>query len=207
MIVKAGAVAYILDCAPVRVTYREYGNCSQEIPVWANGKPRFADPLTFVLRDFPTPVICNNMMPVMWKFANRWFCSHPKPIPTCKPPQSWSIKSDDMQLSRMNFTHGMSGGLISKKARKAYNNLLAVQNGREAVVTSLTYKRIYGAALGHMNSYLDIDGVIHNMTTAAGEQMGKFEQVVNATIDEQIGKARNTVKGWLSDNTGAKSWS
>ena len=88
----AGAIAYVTQCAPVEVTLAPYPNCTMEVPVFLNGPTQFADPYTYVLHEYGTKVVCNDIMTISWKINGVWMCALPivhqcmsPHLPECDP--------------------------------------------------------------------------------------------------------------------------
>lgn len=50
----AGAATYIIKCGCLNATCADYRNCTQEVPVAVDGRIKFADPFTWIIKDYPT---------------------------------------------------------------------------------------------------------------------------------------------------------
>lgn len=72
-VLEGGAVAYLLKCTRKEATLAVYPNCTKEIPIRLIGEnvTKFADPLTFNIKDFPSIIHCNPVMPMRFKIGTR----------------------------------------------------------------------------------------------------------------------------------------
>lgn len=129
---KAGAVVYVSKCAPVEATVASYPNCTTEIPVLVNKTKRFADPFTWILKDFPQVLPCSDIMPVRWQVNNRWLCSTPTVV-ECKKPGKLHI--NDGLFTSADITVGLDGSLYSQEQQEQHRMFIRSANGREAVLS------------------------------------------------------------------------
>lgn len=90
--VKVGSsVAYVTQCEPVLVELDDAVNCTLEVPVKRRGigdnsTTEWMDPLTKVLYQYPTEVVCSSLMPVRWDLEGTWYCSQPGLV-VCAAPE------------------------------------------------------------------------------------------------------------------------
>jgi hypothetical protein len=71
---KAGATVYITPCKLVSVTPRAVPNCTAEIPASYNGSEVFIDPISYVIRNYGTPMRCTDIAPPQFQIGGRWYC-------------------------------------------------------------------------------------------------------------------------------------
>lgn len=145
---KAGAVAYIAKCQAKVVYVAEFGNCTEELPVsmFKNGSQlMFRDPLTEILRKFPTIIPCSPMMPPKHLIHGKWYCATPQ-LRLCEAPIT--LNATVTQFSPLyELGKGLNTGIytqgqreqhrlfrISNEARKAFisvGGMNLVKNGRK----------------------------------------------------------------------------
>lgn len=131
-VVTAGAVAYIGKCVRKEATFQEYANCTEEIPVLVDNRTGFADPLTRVLRDFPTVIPCDDVLPVRWRLRDQWYCATPK-IHACEAPTQL-VPVQGVPAGR-DISRGLEGGLYSRSQLEAHRKYLVAQGSRRAVLS------------------------------------------------------------------------
>lgn len=161
----AGVVAYVTKCVPIEVVKNDYPNCTMEIPVNvhdAKGPLKFADPLTFVLKDYPSVIPCSTIMPVRWKLNGEWVTATPRTVPG-KAPLKLNVT---MGIHRLNFdiTKGLDGGIYSPEQLKLHKDFQRAQTSREAVMAKVSVNMVNGGINGHLGiplSYEDLDRVSH----------------------------------------------
>lgn len=139
---RAGAVVYINKCTPVEATLADHANCTTEVPVLVNGTKRFADPLSWVLRDYPQELPCSNIMPVRWKLGDIWYCATPAAF-KCEAPEQ-------LQVSEPLFTMpdigaGLEGGIYTDTQRQQHQQFIRSSSGREAVVSKIATAAVRNA--------------------------------------------------------------
>ena len=135
-IYKVGVNAYVAKCTPIDANRAEYPNCTHEIPVLVKGKVRFADPFTFVLKSFPTLVICSAIMPVRWKIGGEWYCASPEARP-CRAPAQLNVTTG-FQRASSDITAGLEGGIYTKEQLREHRLFQLNHGSREAVISKLT---------------------------------------------------------------------
>ena len=162
-VTRAGGVAYVTVCAPVRATLRTYGNCTQEIPVMVGNKTLFADPLLLTLKHFPTIVPCDHLIPIRWRINDEWFEAKPS-VTKSLPPEQLNPESDEGNTgSLQDFTRGLGSGAFSDRQRAEHREFMELYGSRSAVVAEVTRNAIFRAATtgrSRLNSYysdLDFD--------------------------------------------------
>jgi len=136
-IYKMGVTAYVAKCPPVEANRAEFPNCTQEIPVLVKGKLRFADPLTFVLKPFPTLVVCSAVMPIRWKIGGEWYCASPEVRP-CRAPAQLNVTSGVQRQYASDMTAGLDGGIYTKEQLQEHRIFQLNHGSRDAVLSKLT---------------------------------------------------------------------
>lgn len=165
-VVVAGATAYVLQCAPLDAGPRTYPNCTQEIPVTvlAWNASRFADPLTMILKDFPTVIPCDDKLPVRWKVDGSWMCATPRTTDCNAPLQ---LTPEEPVWQPLDPTKGLGGGLYTQEQLKAHEQFLMTQESRRAVVGKITLDAVGGGgpgrALGPPLSTADLEVLTHTI--------------------------------------------
>jgi|GEM_PF-5098908 len=132
----AGVVAYVAKCLPVQALRADYANCTHEIPILLDGQRKFADPLTFVIKPFPTIIACSDLMPVRWKLGGEWHCASPHARP-CKAPTQLNVTVGLRQTS-FDFIAGLDGGIYTKEQLHEHRLFQLSQTSREAVLSKIT---------------------------------------------------------------------
>lgn len=164
-VITAGAVAYVADCARKEATLREYHNCTEEIPVAVEGENAFADPLTMILRTYPTVIPCDDVLPVRWRIKDQWYCATPRVHPCGAPMQL--IPASNPPLAR-DPARGLEGGLYSPKQMEAHQRFLVAHESRKAVLNKAAVdatSRLLGdtTGLGPPLSQEDIARLTHSV--------------------------------------------
>jgi len=135
---KNGVNAYVAKCPPVEANRAEYPNCTHEIPVLVKDRLRFADPLTFVLKSFPTVVVCSAIMPTRWKIGGEWYCASPEARP-CRAPSQLNVT---MSARRHDYDYdmaaGLEGGIYTKEQLQEHRLFQLNHGSREAVLSKIT---------------------------------------------------------------------
>ena len=143
----AGAAAYVIKCAATTATRAEYSNCTQEVPVMVDGKVRFADPLTWILQDFPTVVPCSPVMPVRWNILGKWYCATPE-IRACIAPTRFS--SNLNQTAEGDFARGLGRGIFTESQMAQHLEFWRSTTSRKAVVAKASNAASAGGHGGHL---------------------------------------------------------
>ena len=141
-VINAGAAAYVLRCVPVEAVPASFGNCTREIPVHVNGTVRFADPFTWVLRDFPAVVPCSKVMPVHWKIRGRWYCAVPDAI-LCERPMQ--LNASVRFPAFADFTAGVGQSAFTSSQMEAHAAFQRAFMAREAVIQQITNNAVEGS--------------------------------------------------------------
>ncbi len=172
IIPAGGAVAYILRCVPVEVVSVDFANCTAEIPVSIlpqGDQPKkdrqerheedeevqaalktvlFMDPMTLILKRFPSVVPCSKAMPVMWKVVDQWYCSGAQGSYECVTPEQLPVE-DESHYSSEGFLGVMKGShLVTKEHLKARNHYVDVATADEALNSRNKHAAVDGAE-GH----------------------------------------------------------
>ena len=168
----AGAVAYVTQCVLVEAIKVEYRNCTLEIPVTVNGTLRFADPLSWVLRDVPVTVPCDSTAPVRWLLNGDWYCSTPK-THRCQPPTR--LEPGTTTFKDEDFTTGLGGSAYSDKQIEEHRFSVRVLNSRDAVNTKATNDMLTS---GRKNS----DGSIILGPPLNSDELGNIKQDVLGAV-------------------------
>jgi len=132
---KAGAVVYISKCVPVDATIAHHQNCTTEIPVIVNNAKRFADPFTWIVKDYPQELPCSDIMPVRWQVNTRWLCSTPTVV-ECKPPSKLNL--NDKFVVTSDITTGLDGSIYTVQQQRQHLMFIRSSSGREAVWSRAT---------------------------------------------------------------------
>lgn len=131
----AGAVAYIARCEEKEATMRSFNNCTMEIPIMVNGQPLFADPLTMLIKQFPTILPCDDLLPIKWLISGAWYCGTPR-IHLCDAPQQLVTTGPSYQ--EHDYTIALGGGMYTKEQIDAHRRFQLVYESRTAVWVKLT---------------------------------------------------------------------
>lgn len=164
LITPAGsAVAYVSKCVPVNVTLASFDNCTEQIPVRMLPSPgeepvedesqlplRFLEPVTLVLRTYPSVVTCSNVMPVRWKIGDHWYCSTPS-VTQCDSP----VQLDPNLLSQVKFDatfvrNAANEGLLTAEERESLHLLLHRNEARSALESSLSGRSVTHSGGGEL---------------------------------------------------------
>ena len=154
-------VAYVTRCVPVNVTLAEYPNCTVEVPVSAPTKEgtglRFMDPLTKVLLDYPTEVVCSSIMPVRWYLDDQWYCSQPDPVP-CAAPQQLHPRPSGIRHAELDFvTDVVNAHLVNPEQLAQRDRVMARASYREAVLSHLVANSMDGAVGNRLGSAFSME--------------------------------------------------
>ena len=131
----AGTAAYVLKCAKRNATRADYGNCTQEIPVLLDDKVRFADPFTFIVKDFPTLIPCSPIMPVRFHILGQWYCAAPGLRP-CSAPKQLGSTLPGPEVG--DFTRGMGMGVFTAEQLAKHKQFWRAATSRKAVLSRAT---------------------------------------------------------------------
>ena len=128
----SGAVAYILKCPARNVSRAFFHNCTQEIPVSADGQVRFADPLTMILKDFPTIIPCSPVMPPRYNILGEWYCGYPD-LRVCEAPKK--LDPNGPSLKEYDFAEGMGHGIFTTEQLERHRDYWRAATSRKAVLS------------------------------------------------------------------------
>ncbi len=131
-VVVAGAAAYVTQCVVIDAQKADFPNCTEEVPVSVNGTTKFADPITWVLRDFPTVVPCSDIMPVRWLIQGQWFCANPRLTP-CHNPRQLETTSRTYRPTG-DITEGLGRTVYTRAQRDQHTLFIQAWMGRKATV-------------------------------------------------------------------------
>ena len=148
-VVASGAAAIVYECANVSVTLRHTEGCYREVPVLAEGRAVFADPITLNLQDFGTPTVCSTLAPIMWRLNGIWHCHSPQ-VYVCPAPRQ--LKPTVSYLGAEDYSAGLSGGTHTAKDRAALNEKLRTNVATGPALGSSVAHSIGNAHLGTGNS-------------------------------------------------------
>ena len=197
MLTVAGAVAHITRCVEVEVTLANVKNGTQEVPVSltaevdheatlakanarANLPPppspriRYADPLTWVLKPFPSVVPCSTLTPIKWKIGLKWVCASPHTTP-CEAPSQLQIKSTRFQMDP--FADALDGSLYTAEQQQAHRDFVTLQQSREAVsyrVTKDSLVNQHDGTLGNPLSLSDVEGLTQHVALLNNPYFGSW---------------------------------
>ena len=147
----AGAAAYVTRCVLVEAIKVDYRNCTLEIPVTVNGTLRFADPLSWVLRDIPVIVPCDSTAPVRWLLNGQWYCATPR-THRCQPPRS--LEPGTTNFRDEDFTTGLGGSVYSDEQIREHRRAQRILNSKEAVNTKNSIDMITSGRTGSDGSII-----------------------------------------------------
>lgn len=138
----AGATAYVTKCKEVDAKFGPFPNCTQQIPVSLapNTTTKFVDPFTLVLRQYPTIVPCDSLMPIRWKVGTDWYCSTPK-ISKCEAPGQLNLTVVDF-VAEKDITEGVGIGIFTRAQLLAHKAYVVAVNTRDAVLSYATHAAI-----------------------------------------------------------------
>ena len=159
-VIRSGAVAYINKCAPVQVVLTEYTrNCTIEVPVVRakttkkrrdkrkadnSGEIKeeeqpeilFMDPISLILRKFPTEQQCSSINPIRWKLQGQWMCNSGTKPTECYPPQK--LNTTIFKMPPEDYTRGLGDAIYSPTQRRQHRAFYDSYTARRAVVAHLT---------------------------------------------------------------------
>lgn len=116
--VLRGEVVYMVQCAPVSVTYRNTAKCYQEIPVTHNGSNRFLKPRSRILTSYGTEIDCSPLAPPLFYLNGNWVSFTPQPTPVLPPTVlNASFKTEWIYTSPPRL---VSAGLYSQELLEKY---------------------------------------------------------------------------------------
>jgi len=124
-----------MKCEEKDATRRDHPNCTLEIPITVDGQAYFADPFTWILKDFPTEVPCSSVMPVRWKIQGAWYCASPAVQPCVAPKQFGSTIS---QSKQGDFTLGLGRGIFTEAQLAQHRAFWKAATSRKAVISKAT---------------------------------------------------------------------
>ena len=146
LVTKAGAAAYVTKCAPVDVTPRHTENCTAEIPVFWGEKEVFVDPISFVIKPMGTLTRCNDIAPVRYCIADRWYCATPV-LRECTPPKSLPV--EPVRIDETNVaSQGLGRSIYSSKQLAEFAAFQDSQGTRQAYLAETAE-----LAFSHMNGH------------------------------------------------------
>ena len=134
----AGAVVYVTQCAPIEVTLAPYPNSTMEVPVLLNGSTRFADPYTWVLHEYGTEVVCNDIMPVSWKINGVWMCASPTVHQCMSPTRLNAIYRHDGSFTQLELLNGIGHGIFTQEQLERNRQFRISQMSGSAMVQCIT---------------------------------------------------------------------
>lgn len=150
----AGAVAYVLSCVPVEASRVAHKNCTVEIPVMVNDTARFADPLTYVLREFANVIPCSSTMPVRWLIQQLWYCVTPSTI-TCGTPVRLNLTTVQLeQEDHDDFLLGLGAGAFTEDQKAENARYLFAADARGPIESQIAGAAADGRNDGHLGSPL-----------------------------------------------------
>ena len=154
----AGAAAYVTRCQPREATRVDFHNCTLEVPVQLDGEIRFADPFTWIVKDFPTVVPCSSVMPVRWKIQDQWYCSGPNVHPCVAPKKLGSLLE---QTPSGDFTLGLGRGIFTDSQLAQHQAFWRSSSSRRAVLSKASNAASHGTngKLGLLVSPSDMGGL------------------------------------------------
>ena len=182
--IRRGAAAYVIRCRPKSAIYRDSENCTQEIPAWVEGKERWADPLTFILQEYPQGVTCDSQMPVRWLIEGQWFCASPGLSAICNPPSEFSVRSHQEDSRHHEYGRGLSSTWYSAKAAQTYRESLMIHGARQAAIGEYTSYQVKHGSDGRLLGPSD-KGIIQRMRNDLNETWNH----VGDSIKNQVGQA------------------
>ena len=101
-----GEILYLIKCVPIRVFWRETGQCYQEIPVQYLNNSYFLNPRTRVLTHWGEEISCSTFLPVKFKVHNEWLSVVPNVVKSTPPLRlntgtnfsAWKYENINMKL-------------------------------------------------------------------------------------------------------------
>ena len=127
--VRRGRVVYIVACSPVEVELRNMVEDTEDIPVWYDQQPMFADAFTFNLKPNSSIHIQNDDMPVMWKIDNIWYCKIGERASPCLPPETISVNMTSVKEAlKQKVETAYNGGLTTKENRLIHKRTVFERN-------------------------------------------------------------------------------
>jgi len=180
----AGAVAYITKCQPREASIVAYPNCTTEIPLRLRssngtelvGDMVFADPLTWILKDYGTIIPCSDIHPVRWQVAGTWYCSHKTGAvaSTCTDSPGKLNTTTNIRNNKPidnDFTRGMGMTMFTPEMIRQHQKYRLAYHSRGAVVQKVT-NAATGNTIGNHHSYLLgsplSDDDVSTLTTSLG---------------------------------------
>ena len=159
---KAGATAYVIKGVMKEAVQASHPNCTEEIPVMVEGRKRFADPITWVLSDFPTVIPCSDVMPVRWLIAGDWYCAGPEVRRCIAPLQLNTTVSAHTPLG--DFTKGFGKSLYSPLQITRHLTFIRAMQSRVSVLSKVTYDSIQNepgpnGEVGSIIGHYDLDQI------------------------------------------------
>lgn len=133
----AGAVAYVAQCLQVEGHRVDHPNCTEEVPMLINGTVMFADPLTWILKSFPTVIPCSDLMPVRWKISGVWWCARPAAT-RCDAPKQLNVTTGQETRFSATFTNELGKSLYTTAQREQNKAFRVAQTSRQAVLAKVT---------------------------------------------------------------------
>ena len=146
LVTRAGAAAYVTKCALVDVMPRHTDNCTGEIPAIWGEKEIFVDPISYVIKPLGTPMRCNDIAPVRYLIAGRWYCASPL-LRECTPPKSLPV--EPVNIDETSITgQGLGRSIYNSKQLADFAAFQDSQGTRQAYLAE-TAKLAYNHMSGH----------------------------------------------------------
>ena len=138
---RAGAVAYVTQCALVNATIRPMKNCSHDIPISYGAhmeEPAFADPISFIIKAHTSFVPCNPMSPIIFYLDKQWWCASPD-LRKCAEPIKIDVTTDSKHLLR-DYAAELNADMYTEDQRAVNKHYLLFANAREPILNQIGYK-------------------------------------------------------------------
>ena len=175
----AGAVAYIAQCQPEEATIRPYNNCTHEIPIRIGEREAFADPITKIIKEFPTTLVCDDFLPVRWKIGGDWYCGTPR-VHRCPAPRQLTTKG--FTFRETDFTQGLGHSLYTTEQLEAHRRFQLISDTRGAVWAKVTTAAT-DTPMGHLRSPPTADDITELGETIADQFLPMMQWFGNAFSD------------------------
>ena len=160
--VRVGSsVAYVTQCTHVLVEMKSSPNCSLEVPVTRQGskKMEWMDPLTKVLNQYPTEVLCSTLLPVRWRLDGNWYCATPEPM-ICAAPSKLKPTLGKYTATLELFDKAGKSPLMQASQIERRDRLYNQLSHREPVLVRVVQNALDRAAgTGHIDNILSAQEV------------------------------------------------